>query len=346
MRVSGLEFSSSFHTCSSLAIECVPCCTEVQNGDGGIEIADGLRMTNDLEIRQCRVLVAVSDHGSVSSAAREIGLAQSTVSETLLSLERLIGAPVMLRRPGREAELTPVGKTLLPHARALISATETALATVSAGNRGVIRLGAVESISSFLLPRALTAFRTRWPSVEVQITIGLCDDLRKRVRHGDLDAALTLEGSLSASAHEEGLSRRLSPTQLRMIVSSRQTPGKDDVKKADLVRRIFLLPDPDGAFPTLLRSWFGAPIHRPRFESAGSIDGVKQGVQRSDVVGVLPIYAVAEELASGSLFELRVCEPLPAVALGLTVQQQPLNASPLHDMIRQIENILDSTAVA
>jgi DNA-binding transcriptional LysR family regulator len=108
------------------------------------------------------------------------------------------------------------------------------------------------------------------------------------------------------------------------------------------VQRIFLLPDPDGAFPTLLRTWFGAPIYRPRFESAGSIDGVKQGVQRSDVVGVLPIYAVTEELASGSLFELRVREPLPAVTLGLTMQRQPLEASPLHDMIRRIEIILDS----
>jgi molybdate transport repressor ModE-like protein len=318
---------------------------EVQNDDGGIEIADGLSVTSDLEIRQCRVLVAVSDHGSVSSAARELGLAQSTVSETLLALERLIGAPVMLRRPGREAELTAVGKTLLPHARALISATEAALAAVSTGDRGVIRIGAVESISSFLLPQALTSFRSRWPSVEVQITIGLCDDLRKRVRHGDLDAALTLEGSLSASAQEEGLCRRLSPTQLRMIVSSRQAPGKDDVIKADLARRIFLLPDPDGAFPTLLRSWFGAPIYRPRFESAGSIDGVKQGVQCSDVVGVLPAYAVTEELASGLLFELRVREPLPAVVLGLTMQCQPLEASPLHDMIRQIENVLDGTAI-
>jgi molybdate transport repressor ModE-like protein len=164
-------------------------------------------MTNDLEIRHCKVLVAVSDHGSVSSAARELGLAQSTVSETLLSLERLIGAPVMLRRPGKEAALTPSAKTLLPHARALILASATALATVSLENSRVIRLGAVESVSSFLLPVALTAFRSHWPSVEVQITVGLCDDLRKRVRHDDLDAALTLEGSEGAPAHDEGWSR-------------------------------------------------------------------------------------------------------------------------------------------
>ena len=298
-------------------------------------------MTNDLEIRHCRVLVAVSDHGSVSSAARELGLAQSTISETLLSLERVIGAPIMLRRPGKEAALTVAAETLLPHARALISAAATALAAVSVESRGVIRLGAVESVSTFVLPKVLTAFRSRCPSVEVQISIGLCDDLRKRVRHGELDAALTLEGLETALVHDDGSSRTLLPTQLRLIVSQ-PPPGTEDAKRADLMRRTFLLPDPDGAFPALLRAWFGAPLHRPRFESAGSIDGVKSGVQNSDVVGVLPNYAVAEELASGALFELRVREPLPAVCVGLTIQRQPLEASPLHYMIRQIEKALNS----
>jgi molybdate transport repressor ModE-like protein len=303
-------------------------------------------MTNDLEIRHCRVLVAVSEHGSVSAAARELGLAQSTISETLLSLERVIGAPVMLRRPGKEAALTTAAETLLPHARALIAATAEALAAVSAESRGVIRLGAVESVSTFVLPSVLTAFRSRCPSVEVQINIGLCDNLRKRVRQGELDAALTLEGSENALAHEDGCSRSLSPTQLRLIVSKRPPAGGQAVNRADLLQRTFLLPDPEGAFPTLLRAWFGGSNHRPRFESAGSIDAVKSGVQNSEAVGVLPNYAVAAELAAGSLFELKVREPLPAVSVGLTIHRRPLSASPLDYMIRQIEKALQGAQLA
>jgi molybdate transport repressor ModE-like protein len=299
-------------------------------------------VTNDLEIRHCRVLVAVSDHGSVSSAARELGLAQSTISETLLSLERVVGAPIMLRRPGKEATLTAAAETLLPHARALISAAAAALAAVSGDNRGVIRLGAVESVSTFVMPKVLNVFRARCPSVEVQINVGLCDDLRRRVRLGELDAAVTLEGSEAARAYEDGCSRKLLPTQLRLVVSARPPRAGETVKKADLTTRIFLLPDPEGAFPALLRAWFGAPANRARFESAGSIDGVKSGVRNSDVVGVLPNYAVVEELASGSLFELRVREALPAVSVGLTIQRQPLEASPLHYMMQQIEEALNN----
>jgi DNA-binding transcriptional LysR family regulator len=295
-------------------------------------------MTSDLEIRHCRVLVAVSDHGGVSSAARALGLAQSTVSETLLSLERLIGAPVTLRRRGQEAALTAAAKALLPHARGLISASESALAAVAMQSQGVIRLGAVESVSSFLLPGVVTEFRSRWPGIEVHVSIGLCDDLRRRVRRGELDAALTVEGSETARADDEGgCSRLVSQTQLRLIVSSRATGGPVTIKRPDLARRTLLLPDPDGAFNTLLRTWFEATVCRARFESAGSIDGVKSGVRSGDFVGVLPAYAVAEELARGSFLELKVQEPLPALALGLTIQRRPPELSPLHDMIQRLE---------
>jgi len=297
-------------------------------------------MTNDLEIRHCRVLLAVSEHGGVGAAARALGLAQSTVSEALLSLERLIGAPVMRRRRGKEAALTSMGEALLPHARALISASTAALAAVSFENRGVLRLGAVESASTYLLPAAVSAFRLRWPIVEVQVSVGLCDELRKRVRRGELDAALTLEGSERTQTQDEGWSRMLSPTRLGLIVASRTERKTAQAKRADLARRPFLLPDPNGPFTCLLQAWFKARTDRPRFESAGSIDGVKRGVSSGDLVGVLPTYTLGEELASRSLVELKVPEPLPSVALWLTTQRQPLDGSPLYDMVEQIDRAL------
>ena len=303
-------------------------------------------MTNDLEVRHCRVLVAVSDHGGVSVAARALGLAQSTVSEALLSLERLIGTAVTLRRPGQEAALTPAAIALLPHAHAVIAASEAALAAVTSDHSSVIRLGAVESASTFLLPRALQSFRAHWPALHVQITIGLCDDLRKRVHRRELDAAITVEGPEGALDREGSGSRKLSPTQLCLFVSSRETLGALKVRRRDLARRPLLLPDPDGAFNTLMRAWFASPDEQPRFESAGSIDGVKIGVRSGEYVGLLPGYAVAKELATGEFLDVRVQEPLPTIALGLTTHYQPAEASPLHDMIQHIEQALDPFAGA
>jgi DNA-binding transcriptional LysR family regulator len=297
-------------------------------------------MTHDLEIRHCRVLVAVSEHRSVSAAARELGVAQSTLSEALLSLERVIGAPIMLRRPGREATLTPAAETLLPHARALIAASMAAVAAVSPGSAGVIRLGTVESLSSYILPGALTEFRALWPSIEVQINIGLCNDLRARARRGDLDAVLTLDGGQDEEVQEGVLGRNLAPARLCLLVSSGPPAGGAPLNKAELSGRTFLLPDPDGAFPTLMRSWLGTLAKKSRFMSAGSIGGVIRGVQNDDVIGVLPHYAVADQLAAASLHELKVRESLPEVFVGLTVHLEPPVASPLQYLILQIERSL------
>ena len=283
-------------------------------------------MKGDLEVRHCRVLVALSENGGVAATARALGLAQSTVSETLLSLERVIGAPVTVRRAGREAALAPAALTLLPHAQALIAASEAALLAVSEQSQGVIRLGTVESVSSFLLPRPLRAFRQDWPRVDVKVTIGLCAELRKRVSRFELDAALTIEGADAARDDDGKGLRAISPARLRLVASPNNPLVAGEIGRADLAGRTLLLADPDGAFNELMQAWCGAGAPGARFESAGSIDGVKRGVQSSDAVGVLPDYAVAEELASGALIELKVREPLPTIALRLTTIDPPPGA--------------------
>jgi len=296
-------------------------------------------MDHSLEIRHCRVLVALSEHGSVSAAARALGLAQSTVSEVLLSLERVIGAPVTLRRRGQHSTLSVKATTLLPNARALISASEAALASVNPTTR-VMRLGSVESASTYLLPQALAAFRRQWPSIELKISIGVCNDLRRKVQSGELDAAITLENSTEGAADPCNYSRVLAPTQLCLFVARGMTLIKHSLSHEKLARYPLLLPDPDGAFNTLLRNWFASNVDRPRIESAGSIDGVKIGVRNSDYVGVLPNYAIAKELKSGEFVRLRVRQPLPSIALGLTTRHTPVAASPLHDMIQYIERAI------
>lgn len=301
-------------------------------------------MSRDLEVRHCRILVAIDDHKGIAAAARALGLAQSTVSETLLSLERVVGTPIILRRPGREAALSPAAEALLPHARALILASETALAAVSAKSRGIVRLGVVESISSFLLPAPLAAFRRHWPKVEVRIAIGLCADLRKRVDRFELDAALTVEGA-EVAAEREGAGK-LGPAALRLVVSPDNPLARVPVSRAELGSRTFLLADPDGAFNALLRGWFAGRGLDPRFESAGSVDGVKRGVLDGEAIGVLPSYAADDALASGALAALTLAEPLPPIALLLTVAEPLRDSSPLSNLTAQVATSLTRSVSA
>ena len=310
-----------------------------QNGDGGIGAADEMAMTKDLEVRHCRALLAVKDKGGVGAAARALGVAQSTISETLLSLERLVGAAVVTRRIGYGATLTAAAEALVPHARILVTASESALAAIAKQGQGAIRLGAVESISSFLLPAPLKAFRARWPEIDVRIAIGLCEDLRARVGRCELDAALTIEGSGARDVSQPP------QTQLRFVVAPNHALVRAaTVTRADIEGRTLLLADHAGAFNALLTAWFGGEA--VKLESAGSIDGVKRGVLTGDVIGVLPAYAVSDEVGAGLLVELALRDPPPPVALRLTTLGAPPAGSPLESLLSHIAATFPAPSMA
>jgi DNA-binding transcriptional LysR family regulator len=95
-----------------------------------------------------------------------------------------------------------------------------------------------------------------------------------------------------------------------------------------------------------MKIWAGGAPYPPRFESAGSIDGVKRGVLHGDAIGVLPDYAVAEELAAGSLVALETQDPLPPVSLCLTILTPPPAASPLESLIGKIHEAFHAPAPA
>jgi DNA-binding transcriptional LysR family regulator len=113
------------------------------------------------------------------------------------------------------------------------------------------------------------------------------------------------------------------------------------VDRRDLEARTCLLADPEGAFNELVRSWVGDVARPPRLESAGSIDGVKRGVLSGGAIGVLPDYAVAEELSARSLVALETADAPPQVALCLTTRQAPQTVSALERLTGKIGTELD-----
>src|SRR5688572_2824407 len=91
-------------------------------------IASRTKPADTVEIRQLRAFLMLAELGRITSVARALGLAQSTVSETLAALERRLGAALIVRRRGNSdtAVLTTVGRTLLPHAHRILAAVEQA----------------------------------------------------------------------------------------------------------------------------------------------------------------------------------------------------------------------------
>ncbi|MGW2899246.1 LysR family transcriptional regulator, partial [Streptomyces sp. NPDC001212] len=74
----------------------------------------------ELEVRHLRVLCAIADHGSLHQAARQLGMAQPSLSTQLRRIERALGGQLFLRtRAG--CRPTPLGHAVLGRARPLVA---------------------------------------------------------------------------------------------------------------------------------------------------------------------------------------------------------------------------------
>jgi DNA-binding transcriptional LysR family regulator len=119
--------------------------------------------------RQLAALVAVVETGTFGAAADELGYTQSAVSQQVAALERVAGASLLVRPGGpRRVSLTPAGEALVVHARAVLArlqAARTDLDAISAGDRGTLRVGTMQSVGTKVLPWLLKRFRAARPGV-------------------------------------------------------------------------------------------------------------------------------------------------------------------------------------
>ncbi|MCX5195617.1 LysR family transcriptional regulator [Streptomyces sp. NBC_00249] len=138
------------------------------------------------------VFLTVARLASFTAAARALGYTQSAVSRQIQSLEDEWGTPLFDRLP-RGVRLTEAGHVLLPHAEALGERLRTARAELDALrslDRGRLRVGAFSTADAALLPRALAAFRARYPAVTVTRAEGSSGRHLALLAAGDLDLAV------------------------------------------------------------------------------------------------------------------------------------------------------------
>lgn len=144
------------------------------SGTGFVVGGNGAATWHGLEVRHLLALLAVTDNGNFSRAAEHLGYTQSAVSQQIGALERMVGTP-LFDRPGgpRAVTLTPEGKVLVAHARAVVTRLSDAAAELRSlytGEHGTLRVGTIQSVGRHILPELLRRFRGKYPLVEVQLS--------------------------------------------------------------------------------------------------------------------------------------------------------------------------------
>lgn len=133
-----------------------------------------------VELRHLRYFLAVAETLSFRRAAERLRVAQPALSKQIRDLEHAIGARLFDRNTAGVA-LTDAGTVLLDEVRDVLERVEmaaTAAREAAAGRSGRLTIGNIGTLSATLLPPALSAFRARYPAVEVNLRdLGLPDQL-------------------------------------------------------------------------------------------------------------------------------------------------------------------------
>jgi DNA-binding transcriptional LysR family regulator len=175
-----------------------------------------------MNLRQLRYVVATADHGTMTSAAQALYVAQPALSRAVRELERELGVE-LFARSGRGVVLTPVGEQVVRQARVALEAVEAieGLSVARANGRGAeLRIAATESLEPELTGRLIPRFAQDQPAVRVRvIRCAGRDAVASALRAGRADLAVTdlpVPGDLVAHPFEQREVVLISPPGLRL----------------------------------------------------------------------------------------------------------------------------------
>ncbi|MFC6336893.1 LysR family transcriptional regulator [Pseudomonas sp. CCM 7891] len=143
-------------------------------------------------LRELKTFIAVTRHGTFAAAGMHIGLTQSAVSAQIRQLEQVLGVQ-LFDRTGRQAILNTAGIRALPLAREILETFNRMAVPVDANEyRGELKVGAISTAQTGLLPQALVRLRRAAPTVECKLVPGVSLELLSQVDAGELDSAIII----------------------------------------------------------------------------------------------------------------------------------------------------------
>ncbi|MCZ4257367.1 LysR family transcriptional regulator [Sulfitobacter sp. G21635-S1] len=183
-----------------------------------------------------RAFLATAEHGSLSAAARALGLTQPTLSRQVAGLEQDLGV-LLFDRVGKTLQLTDAGRDMLDHFKRMGAAAERislAASGRSTSVEGHVSISASDVTAALLLPETLALLRHTAPGITVEVVASnALSDLRRReadiaIRHvrptqHDLTAKLLFQTrahcyAAQSYAEEYGLPRSIADfARARMI---------------------------------------------------------------------------------------------------------------------------------
>jgi DNA-binding transcriptional LysR family regulator len=262
-------------------------------------------------------LVAVL--GTFAKAAEQLNTTQPTISARIAALEDRLGVS-LFDRSGHRVALTPEGRSFLRSAEKLLEIQAQVLTRYGKGKlRGVVRLGASDTMAVTWIPPFLAELRASNPDAEFELHIGPSYRLREELLARQIDIGFVV-GSVS---NPEMVNHLL--CDCPMVITASPTLGLHgktltlaDLDHAD----IFTFERMTRPHQDLLHALREAEIS-PRINPINSLQTIILMVRKGLGIGVVPLAAIEEDIVSGSLVTLDTALKLSEIRFMICYPQGP-----------------------
>lgn len=202
-------------------------------------------LTVNLKARHLRLLVAVNDFRNLRQVASNSYITVPAVSKALSEIEGALGVK-LFERTVNGLRPTAYGECVVRHARAVLSNLNQAVEEIKAlqtGSAGKVHVGALPTLISTLMPKAVARLKQDSPHTNVSILEGRMSGLLQELRRGDLDMIV---GRLPNRSDTVGLHEQILLNTTIKLVTGPQHPlaRKKKVQWSDLAGFPWILPPP------------------------------------------------------------------------------------------------------
>lgn len=189
-------------------------------------------MSSGFQPAELGFIVSLASAGSLSAAARELGITTSAVSKRLAIIEARVGVP-LVNRTTRRMSMTPEGEVLLEHARRIlgeIADLDQLLMSSQGVPKGQLRVNATLGFGRLHIAPAISRYVLRYPEVDVQLQLSvdppaLTDD--------QFDVCIRF----GAPSDARVIARRLAPNRRLLCASPKYLAQRGEPKSPAELRR-------------------------------------------------------------------------------------------------------------
>jgi LysR family nitrogen assimilation transcriptional regulator len=301
-----------------------------------------------MELRQLRYFVGVSEAGSLLKASARLHIAQPALGQQIAALEQELGAR-LFDRSSRGVTLTEAGKIFLEHARVVLADVERARGAVresAATPSGDVAIGLPTTVAQVATVPILKACREQLPQVRLKLVEAYSGFVHEWLLSGRLDLAL-----LFGDQPEPAVAKRpLLDDRLAFISGVREDePAPATIKLAALAQWPLVLPGREHGLRRIIdEACAREGVTLEVIAEIESLPSVKRAVETGLGHTILPLGAVAEEVAAGRLSASPIDQPsIPrrvVCATNMARPTTPAAAAVTELTIEVIRGLVDSGA--